>query len=77
MRRTRGYLAPIAPDPALEEPALREAAILDTVARHLRLHPQAQVQDDRGRARPLTRQEADQIAAVTLRAAAAWFRPTP
>lgn len=56
--------AAAAPDPAL----------LDNVARHLRLHPQAQVHDDRGRLRNLTRHEAEQIAHVALRAARAWLK---
>ncbi len=55
--------------------AARDADLLDNVSRHLRLHPQAQVTDDRGRLRPLRREEAERIAQVTLRAAAAWLAP--
>ncbi len=53
----------------------RDAALIDNVARHLRLHPQAQVTDDLGRLRPLSREEAERIAHVTLRAAAGWLAP--
>ncbi len=55
--------------------ARRDAALLENVARHLRLHPQAQVHDDRGRLRDLSQQEAERIAQVTLRAARAWLIP--
>ena len=54
--------------------AERETALLENIARHLRLHPQAQVVDDAGRPRPLSRQEAEGIARVALRAAAGWLR---
>lgn len=53
----------------------RDTAFIDNVARHLRLHPQAQEHDDLGRVRPLTRREAEEIAKVALRAAAAWLVP--
>lgn len=55
--------------------AARDSALLDNVSRHLRRHPQAQVTDDLGRLRPLSREEAERIAQVTLRAAAAWLAP--
>jgi len=65
--------APLGTGPAPQP--LPEPALLDNVARHLRLHPQAQVRDDRGRLRNLTRQEAEEIARVAMRAAQAWLRP--
>lgn len=55
--------------------AARDPALVDNIVRHLRLHPQAQVTDDRGRLRPLSREEAERIAHVTLRATAAWLAP--
>lgn len=53
----------------------RDAAFIDNVSRHLRHHPQAQVYDDQGRLRPPSREEADRIARVALRAAAQWLAP--
>lgn len=53
----------------------RDAAFIDNVSRHLRHHPQAQVYDDQGRLRPPSREEADRIAQVALRAAAQWLTP--
>lgn len=50
-----------------------DAGFLDRVSRHLREHPQAQVYDDRGRLRPLTREEAERLAQVALRAARPWM----
>lgn len=60
---------------ALAASTARDEAVVDNVARHLRAHPDARVRDDRGRPRPLTAQEADNLARVTLRAVAPWLAP--
>lgn len=40
---------------------------VDNLVRYLRRHPEAQVNDDQGRLRPLTRSEAERIAQLALR----------
>lgn len=64
-------MSALTPPPASD----RDAAFVDNVARHLMRHPQAEVLDDQGRRRPLTADEAERIARVTLRAGLAWLAP--
>lgn len=73
---TEGLPAPVAEPggPPASDVELRRA-LVDNVSRHLRLHPEAQVDDGGTRLRPLTRTEAERIAKVALRAAAPWLRP--
>lgn len=40
---------------------------VDNLVRYLRRHPEAQVNDDKGRLRPLSRAEAERIAQLALR----------